>query len=116
MLGLFQVVMSVGAWPGVHNMPSRVIVLRPIAVPLTFWSVVPRTSPDGAARFPKTAFRSFAGIAELDDGRKGSFAFSPSLLRRGGRGERLRARRPRRPLPPTPLSEAERGLRHSPCP
>src|SRR5262249_5355067 len=50
MLGLFQVVQSAGAWPGVHSMPKRVMVPKPMEIPLHSRPRLPHASPDGEAR------------------------------------------------------------------
>src|SRR5262245_31315476 len=46
MVGVFQVVVSAGTWPGVHNIPSSVTVPRPIGVP-------PANRAAGASHIPR---------------------------------------------------------------
>src|SRR5262245_11234699 len=50
MLGLFQVVQSAGAWPGVHSMPKSVMAPKPMEIPLHGRPRLPHASPDGEAR------------------------------------------------------------------
>src|SRR6478672_7641899 len=71
MLGLFQVVQSAGTWPGVHSMPNKVMVPRPMEIPLHGRPRLPHASPDGEARPEK---RSECGrIPERFVGCKGSW-------------------------------------------